>query len=126
MLDAVGMLHNGAYLLLFERARTDFWRAQGMEMGSAGMDWPYYVARNEVNYRAAIYEWKPVTVTVAIERIGRTSVTFLHTVQTAKGVVAAEGKTVLVRVDAETKRPIPWSEGFRALLERFLLPNPPF
>jgi acyl-CoA thioesterase FadM len=40
--------------LLFERAQTDFWRAHGLSKNVEGLDWPYYVARNEIDYRAPI------------------------------------------------------------------------
>ena len=116
MLDLLGMLHNAAYLLLFERARTDFWRAHGLSKSVEGFDWPYYVARNEINYRAPITTEQEVEVTVWVGALGSSSVTFAHEISTQEGVLAAEGKTVLVRVDAETKRPLPWSEEFRALV----------
>src|ERR1051326_6462229 len=116
MLDLLGMLHNAAYLLLFERARTEFWRAHGLLKSAEGLDWPYFVARNEIDYRAPITTEQDVTVTVWVSAVGRSSVTFAHEIIAENGVLAAEGRTVLVRVDAETKRPTPWSEEFRALI----------
>jgi acyl-CoA thioester hydrolase len=122
MLDLLGVLHNAAYLLLFERARTDFWRMLGAGYGAEGFDWPYLVARNEINYRAPIRNDQAVRVTVAIEGIGRTSVTFAHSILTDDGMLSADGKTVIVRVDSETGRPVEWSEAFRAMIAPYTLP----
>ena len=123
MLDLLGILHNAAYLLLFERARTDFWRAHGLSKNVEGFDWPYYVAHNEIDYRAPIMAEQEVTVKVWVSDLGRSGVTFAHEIFTEEGILAAEGKTVLVRVDAETKRPTPWSEEFRALITPYRKPS---
>ena len=76
MLDLMGVLHNAAYLLLFERARTELWRSLGAKYGSDGFDWPYLVVRNEVNYRAPIESDQLVDVTVGVSKLGRTSITW--------------------------------------------------
>src|SRR5690349_20616340 len=85
MLDLLGMLHNAAYLLLFERARTDFWRAHRLSKDLEGFDWPYYEARNEIDYRAPITTEQDVTVTVWVGGLGRSSVTFAHEITTEDG-----------------------------------------
>ncbi len=119
MLDSLGVMHNSRYLLLFERARFDLWHANGLAIGTEGLDFPYYVVRNEVNYRAPITRLQEVTVEVIVEHLGTTSVILAHQVCDDQGVCVADGKTVLVRVDPETQRPVAWSEGFRALLSRY-------
>jgi acyl-CoA thioester hydrolase len=119
MLDPLGVMHNSRYLLLFERARFDLWHANGLSIGAEGLDWPYYVVRNEVNYHAPITRLQDVTVEVIVERLGTSSVTLSHQVFDDSGVCVADGKTVLVRVDSETSRPAPWSDAFRALLSRY-------
>lgn len=122
MLDMLGVLHNSRYLLLFERARFDFWQEHGLEIGSSGFDWPYYVVRNEINYRAPIMRIQEITVTVRVAELGRSSVTLAHEVFQEDGTLAAEGRTTLVRVDPETQRPIAWSADFRALLSAYRKP----
>jgi len=119
MLDLMGMLHNAAYPLLFERARTEFWRALGFgTYGDETFDWPYVVARNEVNYRMAIRSAGVVDVTVFVESIGRSSLTIGHEVSCA-GLLAADGRTVLVRIDPTTNQPIPWSDSLRQKLQDY-------
>jgi acyl-CoA thioester hydrolase len=123
-LDLMGIMHNAAYLLLFERARTEFWRAQGVKgYGDGGFDWPYMVARNEINYRAPIISEQTVEVHVFVTKLGRSSVTFGHEVYSADGKLAADGGTVLVRIDPETQRPIPWTDHFRGLVTPYLRPE---
>ncbi len=121
MMDPLGVMHNSRYLLLFERARFDLWHANGLSIGAAGLDWPYYVVRNEVNYHAPITRLQEVTVEVVVERLGTSSVTLAHRVLDDLGGCVADGKTVLVRVDPTTQRPAAWSESFRALLSQYLV-----
>ena len=115
LVDMMGVVHNAAYLLLFERARTDWIQSHGFWYGSPEFDWPYYVVRNEVDYLAPIAGGDEVKVSVAIEKLGATSATFHHEVFTGDGIRAAQGRTVVVRIDPDSKRPIPWSDGFREL-----------
>lgn len=116
MLDLMGMLHNVAYLLLFERARTDYWRSTGVAYGEEGFDWPYVVARNEIDYRASIHTECEVDVSVAVEAIGRTSITFVHTISMLDGAPAARGRCVIVRIDPVSGTPIPWTNAFRRIV----------
>jgi len=125
MLDRLGVLHNAVYLLLFERARTEFWHSRGVGYGLPGLDWPYLVVRNEVNYRNAIVHEQEITVTVAVRDLGLTSVAFAHEVRDSTGRLCADGATVIVRVDAETRRPVPWSAAFRELIRPIHLASAP-
>jgi acyl-CoA thioester hydrolase len=87
------------------------------------MDWPYLVARNEVNYRAPIKAEQDVEISVWIAKLGGSSLTFAHEIRRADGTIAADGQTVIVRIDAETQRPTRWSEGFRSLIARYVKPD---
>jgi acyl-CoA thioester hydrolase len=123
-LDLLGVLHNSAYLLLFERARTEFWRSLGISgYGDEKLDWPYLVARNEVNYRSPITSEQDVRVGVWVAKLGGSSITFGHDVLREDGTLAADGSTVIVRIDAQTQRPVRWSPGFRGMVARFLKPS---
>jgi acyl-CoA thioester hydrolase len=123
-LDLMGILHNAAFPLLFERARTEFWRSLGYYgYGDPAFDWPYMVVRNEVNYRAPIERDEEIEVTVYVDSIGRTSLTFGHEVFRGDGALAADGRTVLVRTDPETRKPIPWTDSLREKLQAYLAVN---
>lgn len=121
MLDLMGVLHNAAYLLLFERARTDLWRSLGTMYGGEELDWPYLVVRNEINYRAPIRSDQEVQVTVEVSKLGRSSIEFSHRIYRVDGILAADGSTVIVRVDAETRsKSVPWSDAFRNLVAPYM------
>lgn len=123
MLDLLGVLHNAAYIVLFERARTEFWRNLYAGRLAEGFDWPYLVVRNEINYRAPIATEQEVRVTVSIAALGRSSITFAQEIYAADGTLAADGQTVIARIDAETRRATPWSDAFRALVAPYVFPR---
>src|SRR5258706_11672405 len=92
MMDPAGTVHNAVFLCFFERARTDFWQSLGMGYSAENLfDYPFLVARNEVNYRIAIRSDQKITVTVAVSNLGRTSVTFAHEVFEESGQLCADG-----------------------------------
>ena len=121
MFDKLHVLHNAQYVVLFERARWDFWDhiESGPEAEEA--EWPYFVVRNTVNYRKAVREPQDVLVEIQIAAIGNSSLTFMHRLYDQYGDLCADGETVLVRVDAETQKPIPWSARLRALIAPFVI-----
>lgn len=121
MMDPLHHLHNAEYLVLFERARFDLWRAlgNGAYPENPDLDWPYVVARNEINYRAPIETAQEVTIGVKIVRIGSSSLTLSFEMFREDGELAADGVTVIVRVDLQTRRSMPWSERFRSLIAPF-------
>jgi YbgC/YbaW family acyl-CoA thioester hydrolase len=120
MTDLTGVLHNTAYLLLFERARTHFWRSHGLSPGVPGFDWPFVVVRNEIDYQLPIEGNASVVVSCEIERVTTSAVTFAHSIALSDGRLAATGKTILVRVDANTRRSLPWSDATRQLFSTIM------
>jgi acyl-CoA thioester hydrolase len=123
MLDALGMAHNSVYLLLFERSRFDFWRALGCARESATPEWPYVVARHEIDYRQPIIGEMEVEVRIGVVRIGNSSLTLALEIRMDDQTLAAQGQSVLVRLDAQTRRPTPWSDRFRALVQPYMQPS---
>lgn len=124
MLDSLHTVHNAAYLYLFERARMELALELSRRDGEDLFEMPCCMVRNEVNYRAQITEMQDVHVTVAVAELGRTSVTFAHTVTLADGKVAADGRAVIVRLDAQTRQATPWSDRFRDRLKPYLMESP--
>jgi acyl-CoA thioester hydrolase len=120
MMDPAGTVHNAVFLSLFERARTDYWKSIGVTYSPEGFDYPFLVARNEVNYRKPIRTAQEVTVSVAISKIGRSSVTFVHEIYDAEEALCAEGATVIVRIDPDTGMSRPWSDRFREMVAGIL------
>jgi len=57
-----------------------------------------------------------VTVRIAVERVGTTSLTTRETILTPAGEEAAQARVVSVRWDAGLGKPVPFSEAERARL----------
>ncbi len=73
------------------------------------------MVRLEVDLRAEIlHPDGEVTVRIAVERLGTTSLTTRETILAASGEVAAQARVVTVCWDAERRKPVPWSDAERA------------
>jgi acyl-CoA thioester hydrolase len=109
--DALGHVNHAVFLTYLEEGRDAFYiRAIGSEPD-------YVVVHLELDLRAEVrYEDRRVTVKIAVERLGTTSLTTRETVVTASGVVAAEATVVTVRWDAGLRKPVPFSDAERARL----------
>ncbi|WP_427923706.1 acyl-CoA thioesterase [Streptomyces sp. cg40] len=117
-LDALGMLHNARYPLLVERAWTELWEEHGVrfdgDWASAG-DACNVVKELLISYEAPVTKPGTYAVHLWLDRLGTTGLTYGFRLCSADGSVTyATGTRVLVRLDAGTLRPAPWSEGFRA------------
>jgi acyl-CoA thioester hydrolase len=126
-LDALGMLHNARYPLLVERAWTEFWQERGIrfdgDWASAG-DACNVVKELLISYEAPVTRSGSYAVHLWLERLGSTGLTYGFRFCSADGTTTyARGTRVLVRLDAGTLRPAPWSEGFRAAARELLRPQ---
>jgi len=118
-LDALGMLHNARYPLLVERAWTELWQEHGVrfdgDWASAG-DACNVVKELRISYEAPVTKPGGYGVHLWLDRLGNTGLTYGFRFCSADGSVTyATGTRVLVRLDAGTLRPAPWSEAFRAV-----------
>ena len=106
--DALGHVNHVVFLTYLEEARDAFYASV------AGADPIYVVVRMEIDLRAEVrHEDRQVIVTVAIERLGTTSLTTRETIRTQAGHVVAEARVVTVRWDAVTRQPVPFSAAER-------------
>lgn len=119
-LDAFQILHNARYLLLFERTIGSFWRHLGwggVLDAQKNPDQFHLVRANHIEYHRAVEGVAEVRVRVWVEKLGRTSLTFGFCVMPMdQDVDYASGTRVVVRVDTQSRQPVPWSEGFIARL----------
>ena len=124
-LDAFRILHNARYLLLFERTLGSFWQRLGIDppaMEDLGDHW-HLVRSNHIEYLRPVRGTGEVRVRVWIDKIGRTSLTFgFRLMPLDEDVTYAQGTRTVVRVDPETRKPMPWSDGFRTRLAPWLAP----
>jgi acyl-CoA thioester hydrolase len=109
--DALGHVNHAVFLTYLEEGRDAFYSQV------TGGDPIYVVVRLEVDLRAEVrHPDRRVTVQIAVERLGTTSLTTRETVLTRSGEVAAEARVVTVRWDAVAGQPMPFTEAERARL----------
>jgi acyl-CoA thioester hydrolase len=109
--DALGHVNHAVFLTYLEEGRDAFY-SQVLRS-----DPHYVVVRIEIDLRAEVrYPDRQVTVRVAAERLGTTSLTTRETILTPPGETAARARVVTVRWDADHRRPVPFSEAERTQL----------
>ncbi|BFO19832.1 hotdog domain-containing protein [Streptomyces sp. KM77-8] len=125
-LDALGLLHNARYPLLVERAWTELWQEKGFRFEgdwAAAGDACNAVRELRIGYEAPVTRTGTYAVQLWLERLGRTGLTYGFRFCSEDGTVTyARGSRVLVRLDAATLRPAPWSEAFRDAGRELLRP----
>jgi len=125
--DAAGIVHFSAFFFWMESAEHELLRAAGVavvDRGSDGVDasWPRVSA--SCDYVAAVRFGDEVTIVVAVEAIGRSSVTYAFRFE-HDGVVVARGRVVAVRCLMHPGRKpeaVPIPTGITARLEPFRSP----
>ena len=109
--DALGHVNHAVFLTYLEEGRDAFFAR------TFGGEPDYVVARIEIDLRAEVrHPQRRVTVRLAVERLGTTSLTTRETILTAAREVAAEARVVTVRWDRRARKPVPFSETERARL----------
>jgi acyl-CoA thioester hydrolase len=110
-IDALAHVNHAVFVTYLEEARDAFYAQM---IGSEPI---YVVVRLEVNLRAEVrYSDRRVTVRVEVVQLGTTSLTTRETILTSAGEVAADARVVTVRWDADSHKPVPFTEGERARL----------
>lgn len=124
-LDAIGVLHNARYLLMFERALGAFWRHLGwrrMLDYESNPDRLQVVRENRVEYLRPVKAVDEVRIHTWIGKLGRTSMSFRFRMLPTDGDAPfAEGTRVVVKVDLGSRRPAPWSNGLRDLVSPWVI-----
>jgi acyl-CoA thioester hydrolase len=124
-LDAMQILHNARYLLLFERTIGSFW-TRTMGWGgrldeSKNPDRYHLVRTNAIEYLRPVTGVGDVRVRIWVEKLGRTSLTFgFRLLPMDEDIDFAHGARVIVCVDPRTRKPTPWSDEFRHKVGPFI------
>ncbi|MFG2605464.1 acyl-CoA thioesterase [Streptomyces sp. NPDC048514] len=125
-LDALGLLHNARYPLMVERAWTELWHGHGIRFDgdwAAAGDACNAVKELRIGYDAPVTRPGTYAVHLWLERLGTTGLTYGFRFCSADGSQTyAHGTRVLVRLDAATLRPAPWTAAFRAAGRELLRP----
>jgi len=125
-LDAMGVVHNGRYAVLFERALAAHWSPRGWAFDPSSPRFAeiFFVVREfSIRYRRPILGVGPVHVHFWIDDLGESNVDYSFRFQSTDGeTVYAEGRRRQVKVDRQTLRPAPLSPAVRAACELLLGP----
>ena len=106
--DALGHVNHAVFLTYLEEGRDAFFTQ------TLGVDPLYVVVRIELDLRAEVrYPDRRVTVRIAVERLGTTSLATRETILTPSKAAAAEARVVTVRWDAGLRKPVPFSQAER-------------
>ena len=108
-LDAMGVVHNGRYVLLLERALVAYWTRAGWAFDPAGPRFTeaFFVVREfAISYHVPITRVGPVHVQLWLDHLGNTSAVYgFRVLSQDETVTHAEGRRVQVRIDPATLRP---------------------
>jgi len=117
--DAGGIVFYANYLKFFERARTEWLRACGVDQHrlAAEAGALFVVRRTALDYRSPARLDEVLTVVSRVERLGRASVDFAQAAWRGDTLLATGGIRVAC-VEAAAMRPIPIPERVHAALRR--------
>jgi len=116
--DPMGHVNNAVYLTYLEQARFAHWRAvwghnfEGLPDGTPGV----ILARAEIDYRIPARYGDVLEVRIGLERIGRTSFTYVYDVVDQREQIVANARTVQVMYDYGIGAPAPLSDELKSRL----------
>ncbi len=118
--DSVGHVNNAVYAVMFEAGRTELMDAAGVFVRGGAL--AAVIVRLEIDFKHEMSWPGDVTIESAVERFGAKSVHIRQRVL-SKGALTAEGLSVLVLIDRETRRSVPLSDEIRTHFLPWALPG---
>ncbi len=122
-LDGLGVLHHTRYLLHLERAQQKFFEhLLGVDDFNVDRDEDIYVVVHslESRFRQPFRTPGLIRVEYTIQRIRSSGVTMAFKIcDPESDVVYCDGTRTVCKLSAKTHQPAPWTEPFRAAMERF-------
>jgi acyl-CoA thioester hydrolase len=120
--DMFGHLNNAVYYELFDTA-INAWINTNRGIDPLAVPWLGVVAESGCKFYAELKFPDPLTVGLAVARLGNSSVTYRLGIFPDDQAVAAVGHWVHVYVDRVSRRPVPIPGEIRSLLESICSPN---
>ena len=106
--DCGGVVYYANYLRYFERARTEYLRDRGVDLGTWAEKGLYFVvSRVEIVYKAPARYSDLLEIETAVTDLSKASLTFSHAVRDQNGRLIADSTVVLVCVSQSRPRRIP-------------------
>jgi acyl-CoA thioester hydrolase len=132
-LDLLGVMHNSRFAVHVERAQSALFESLGYgwtDPAERPEDLCYVVASIALSFAAPVVAPGILRIEVVAASLGRTSATWGYRCLTpaaagSSSTPAATGHRVVVKVDAATMRPVPWTDAFRSLFGRLSLAAEP-
>ncbi len=118
--DMQKIVFNGHYLMYFDTAVTDYWRALALpyEEGFAALGGELFVKKATVEYHASARNDDQLDVALRCEHIGRSSMRFLGAIFRGERLLIT-GELIYVFADPVAKQARPVPDALRALLQDF-------
>ena len=114
--DAGGIVYYVNYLKYFERARTEFMRALGVDRAAISDNgWMFVVSKMSLHYRQPARLDDALSVTLVAQHVGAATIDFDQTVRRDQTLLV-EGSVQIACVDRETGRPKRVEDELRAQL----------
>ncbi|MBT6277569.1 MAG: tol-pal system-associated acyl-CoA thioesterase [Chromatiales bacterium] len=116
--DAGGIVYNANYLRFFERARTEWLRALGLEHKAMERDHglQLVLSRADIRFRAPARLDDELSVGVALARLRRASLNLDQQARLLDGKVLCTGTVQVACVDVLEQRPRPFPQTFLGVL----------
>jgi len=106
--DCGGVVYYANYLRYFERARTEYLRERGVELGAWAEKGLYFVvSRVEIDYKAPGRYSDLLEIETVMTGLSKASMTFSHSVRDQNGRLIADSMVILVCVSGDRPRKIP-------------------
>jgi YbgC/YbaW family acyl-CoA thioester hydrolase len=118
--DMQQIVFNAHYLMYFDTAVTDYWRALGLpyQQAMAALGGDLYVKKATIEYHASAHADDQIDVAMKCGRIGNSSITFTGAIfRGDEHLISAEIVYVFADPATQTSRPVP--EALRAILLGF-------
>ncbi len=117
--DAFGHVNNSVFSVLCESGRVQLFRSRLRPTLPPGTI--FAIVRLVIEFKAELHYPGEVRTGTWFAKLGRTSVS-IGQVLIANGGVVATAEGVCVLVDAATRRPTPWPDATRRVIEELLRP----
>ena len=123
-LDALQVLHNAGFVVHLERARIAWYESLGHAWALDSLDNPdqvHVVRELRLEYLAPIQGTAAIRIELWVERMGTSSCVYgFRFMDPRRSIIYAQGTQAIVKLDPGSRRPAPWTAGFRARHEEIL------
>ncbi len=115
--DMQGVVFNPQYLVYFDVAVAEYWRAMAASHPAALHDYALrlYTVKATIEFHQSAHYDEEIDVSCRVARIGRSSLGFAFGLWRGEQQLAS-GEIIYVYADSETKRPAPLPEPLRSAI----------